>query len=123
VAFDGIVACSDVFAMSAVQALAERGLRVPADCAIVGYDDIPLASLTTPPLTTVRQNCRDGARLLVANLMRAIARERPSSTVLPTELIVRASSQRERYGLGSDVTVKPAQTTSRAPRPARISRV
>jgi DNA-binding LacI/PurR family transcriptional regulator len=97
VAFDGIVACSDVFAMSAVQALAERGLRVPADCAVVGYDDIPLASLTTPPLTTVRQNCRDGAKLLVDNLMRAIARERPSSAVLPTEIVVRASSQRERY--------------------------
>jgi DNA-binding LacI/PurR family transcriptional regulator len=121
VAFDGIVACSDVFAMSAVQALAERGLRVPADCAVVGYDDIAFASLTTPPLTTIRQNCRDGAKLLVDNLMRAIAREQPSSAVLPTELVARASSRRQR--VGSDVTVKPAQMTSRAPRPARISRV
>ena len=111
VAFDGIVACSDVFAMSAVQALSERGRRVPADCAVVGYDDIPFASLTTPPLTTVRQNCRDGAKLLVDNLMRAIAREQPSSTVLPTEVVVRASSRRQRAG--SDVIVKPAQTTSR----------
>jgi DNA-binding LacI/PurR family transcriptional regulator len=121
VAFDGVVACSDVFAMSAVQALAERGLRVPADCAVVGYDDIAFASLTTPPLTTIRQNCRVGAKLLVDDLMRAIAREQPSSAVLPTELVVRASSRRQR--VGSDVTVKPAQTTSRAPRPARISRV
>ena len=97
VAFDGVVACSDVFAMSAVQALVERGIRVPADCAVVGYDDIPFASLITPPLTTVRQNCREGAKLLVDSLMRAINRERPSSAVLATELIVRASSQRERY--------------------------
>ena len=97
VEFDGIVACSDVFAMGAVQALVERGRRVPADCAVVGYDDIPFASLTTPPLTTVRQNCREGAKQLVDNLMRAINRERPSSAVLPTELVVRASSQRERY--------------------------
>ena len=97
IAFDGVVACSDLFAMSAVQALVERGRRVPADCAVVGYDDIPFAALTTPPLTTVRQNCREGAKQLVDNLMRAINRERPSSTVLSTELIVRASSQRERY--------------------------
>jgi DNA-binding LacI/PurR family transcriptional regulator len=121
VALDGVVACSDVFAMSAMQALAERGIRVPADCAVVGYDDIPLASLTTPPLTTVRQNCRDGAKALVDNLMRAIDREQPASTVLPTEIVVRASSKR--YRAGSDVIVKPAQTTSRAPSPARISRV
>ena len=97
VAFDGVVACSDLFAMSAVQALVERGRRVPADCAVVGYDDIPFASLTTPPLTTVRQNCHDGAKQLVANLMRAINRERPASAVLLTEIVVRASSQRERY--------------------------
>jgi DNA-binding LacI/PurR family transcriptional regulator len=96
-AFDGVVACSDVFAMSAVQALLERGRRVPADCAVVGYDDIPFASLVTPPLTTVRQNCREGARQLVDNLMRAIGGERPSSAVLPTQIVVRASSQRERY--------------------------
>jgi DNA-binding LacI/PurR family transcriptional regulator len=115
VAFDGIVACSDVFAMSAVQALAEHGLRVPADCAIVGYDDISLASLTTPPLTTVRQNCRDGATLLVANLMRAIARERPSSTVLPTELVVRASSQRERYLQLPSIHAKRSSVTRSQP--------
>jgi DNA-binding LacI/PurR family transcriptional regulator len=97
VEFDGVVACSDVFAMSAMQALVERGLRVPVDCAVVGYDDIPFASLVTPPLTTVRQNCRQGAKLLVEKLMRAIDRERPSSAVLATEIVVRASSQRERY--------------------------
>jgi len=95
--FDGIVACSDAFAISAVQALVERGLRVPADCAVVGYDDIPFASLTTPPLTTVRQNCREGAKQLVDTLMRVVNRERPASVVLPTDIVVRASSQRERY--------------------------
>jgi DNA-binding LacI/PurR family transcriptional regulator len=94
---DGIVACSDVFAMSAMRALLEKGLEVPADVAIVGFDDIPIAALTTPPLTTIRQNCQAGARLLVEKLMRAIRKERNESVVIPTELVVRASSLREHY--------------------------
>jgi DNA-binding LacI/PurR family transcriptional regulator len=94
---DGIVACSDVFAMSAIRALLEKGREVPADVAIVGFDDIPFAALTTPPLTTIRQNCHAGARLLVEKLMRAMRKERNESVVIPTELVVRASSLREHY--------------------------
>jgi DNA-binding LacI/PurR family transcriptional regulator len=97
VAFDGIVACSDVFAMSAMRALIERGRKVPADVAIVGFDDIPFAAYTTPPLTTIRQNCQTGARLLVEKLIRAIRHEPNESVVIPTELVVRASSLREHY--------------------------
>ncbi len=97
VELDGVAACSDVFAMGAMRALAERGRKVPADVAVVGFDDIPFAAYTTPPLTTVRQNCQAGARLLVEKLMRAIDRERNESAVIPTELVVRASSLREPY--------------------------
>ena len=97
VEFDGVVACSDVFAMSAMRALIERGRKIPADVALVGFDDIPFAALTTPPLTTVRQNCHVGARLLVEKLMRAIRHEPNESAVIPTELIVRSSSLREHY--------------------------
>jgi DNA-binding LacI/PurR family transcriptional regulator len=94
---DAVVACSDVFAMSAMRALLERGRKVPADVAIVGFDDIPFAAFTTPPLTTIRQNCHLGARLLVEKLMRAIRHEHNESVVIPTELVVRASSLREHY--------------------------
>ena len=94
---DGVVACSDVFAMSAMHALVERGRKVPADVAVVGYDDIPFAAYTTPPLTTIRQNCHRGARLLVDKLMRAIRHEPTESAVIPTELVIRASSLREHY--------------------------
>lgn len=95
--FDGVVACSDVFAMSAMRALIERGRKIPADVALVGFDDIPFAAYTTPPLTTIRQNCHAGARLLVEKLMRAIRHEPNESIVIPTELVVRASSLREHY--------------------------
>jgi DNA-binding LacI/PurR family transcriptional regulator len=121
VAFDGVVACSDVFAMSAMQALVERGLRVPADCAVVGYDDIPFASLVTPALTTMRQNCREGAKLLVDNLMRAIDRDRPVSAVLEAELVVRASSQRERYRQLPSIRAKRVSSVTSS-RPGRRGR-
>jgi DNA-binding LacI/PurR family transcriptional regulator len=97
VGFDGVVACSDVFAMSAMRALYEHDRKVPADVAIVGFDDIPLARYTSPPLTTIRQDCRQGARLLVDGLLRAIRHQPTSSVVIPAELVVRASSLREQH--------------------------
>lgn len=97
VEFDGVVACSDVFAMSAMRALVERGRRIPADVAITGFDDIPFAAYTSPPLTTIRQNCHVGARLLVEKLMSAIRGEPNESAVIPTELVVRGSSLREHF--------------------------
>ncbi len=112
VELDGIVACSDVFAMSAMRALTERGRKVPADVAIVGYDDIAFAAYTTPPLTTIRQNCAAGARLLVDKLMHLIRHEPTESAVIPTELVVRTSSLREHFralpALRGEATRKPA---------------
>jgi DNA-binding LacI/PurR family transcriptional regulator len=120
VQFDGVVACSDVFAMSAMRALIERGRKVPADVAIVGFDDIPFAAYTSPPLTTVRQNCHVGARLLVDKLMRAIRHESNESVVVPTELVVRASSLREHYrALPAIGTAKPASSAATRGRKAR----
>lgn len=89
---DGVVAASDVIAMSAMQALAERGLRVPEDVSVVGYDDVPLARLTTPPLTTVRQDVERGGRLLVDLLLRRIAGEPVESVELEPELVIRGSA-------------------------------
>jgi len=118
---DGIVACSDVFAMSAMRALLEKGRQVPADVAIVGFDDIPFAALTTPPLTTIRQNCHTGARLLVEKLMRAIRKERNESVVIPTELVVRASSLREHYrALPTIRSTKPAAAAAERGRKVKI---
>jgi DNA-binding LacI/PurR family transcriptional regulator len=95
--FDGIVACSDVFAINAMRALAERDRKVPEDVAITGFDDIPFAAFTTPPLTTIRQDYQAGARLLVENLLRQVRGERAGTVVIPALLVVRGSSLRENY--------------------------
>ena len=113
---DGVVACSDVFAMSAMRALQERGHKVPADVAVIGFDDISFAAFTMPPLTTIRQNCQAGARLLVENLLRARRHEHCESVMLPTELVVRASSLRAHYrALPSIHATKPSSAAALTP--------
>ena len=95
--FDGIFACSDVLAMSAMRALTERGRKVPSDVAIVGFDDVPLAAYTTPPLTTIRQDYATGARMLVERILQPRSASSNLAAVLPTELVVRASSLKEHH--------------------------
>ncbi len=90
---DGIVAASDVVAMAAIRALGERGLRVPDDVAVVGYDDVPLATHTAPPLTTIRQPIEEGAALMVDLLFRRLAGEDAGSVVLPPTLVVRGTTR------------------------------
>jgi DNA-binding LacI/PurR family transcriptional regulator len=92
VGFDGIFACSDLLAMSAIGTLGEIGRRVPEDVAVVGYDDVVLAAHYHPAITTVRQSIDAGGRALVAALLSFLDKVRPASKVLPTELVVRASA-------------------------------
>jgi DNA-binding LacI/PurR family transcriptional regulator len=65
---------------------------VPRDVAVVGFDGIAMAGHTNPPLTTVRQNLEQGAKLLVDLVFRRIAGEKTASVVMPTQLVVRESS-------------------------------
>lgn len=89
---DGIFAASDLIALTAIQVLATRGLSVPGDVKVVGYDDLYLAQTSVPPLTTVRQNIAAGASHLVGSLMQRIAGEATGSVILNPELIVRGTS-------------------------------
>ncbi|MDX5985180.1 LacI family DNA-binding transcriptional regulator [Sphingomonas echinoides] len=89
---DAIFAASDVVAMSALRALRERGLSVPQDVAVVGYDDVTLAAHTAPALTTIRQDLVVGAKALIEILFRRIAGEPAQSLQLDPQLIVRGSS-------------------------------
>jgi DNA-binding LacI/PurR family transcriptional regulator len=92
VAYDAIFACSDLLAMTAINALRGMGRDVPRDLGVVGYDDIALANYYHPPLTTVRQPIRAAGEALVAALLELIEGRPAPSSQLPTELIVRATA-------------------------------
>jgi len=94
-----VFAGNDLMAIGIVRALRECGLRIPEDVAIVGYDDIPLATHHQPQLTTVKQPVYRMGRMAAHQLLLAI-KETPGAvtgqrTVLPVELLVRASTRSE----------------------------
>lgn len=89
--FDAVVAASDVLAISAMHALQARGLAIPGDVAIVGYDNIGQSAMTNPPLTTVDQHIKLGGERMVELLLRKIAGKTATSELLPTTLVVRGS--------------------------------
>jgi LacI family transcriptional regulator len=92
--FDAVFAHNDLSANGAMGALLEAGCRIPQDVAVVGFDDIPLAGHTQPPLSTVHQPLREmgeaAARTLLAHFEGTPLPIRP--TVLPTSFITRAST-------------------------------
>jgi DNA-binding LacI/PurR family transcriptional regulator len=90
-AFDAVFAASDLLAIGAMRALADAGRRVPEDVAVVGFDDIPMASFVRPALSTVMQDTRLAGERLVASLLAQIAGEPVVSEVLPPKLVVRRS--------------------------------
>jgi DNA-binding LacI/PurR family transcriptional regulator len=91
--FSAIFIQNDEMAIGAMRALRERGLRVPGDISIVGYDDIAVAEYLDPPLTTVRQPMREVGALATRLLIEAIEEPdaAPREVRLQTELISRAS--------------------------------
>jgi beta-galactosidase len=89
---DAVFATSDELAIGAMEAARERGLRVPEDLAVVGFGDIHAASCTTPALTTVRVPAADQALALARLLLSRLDGRHTSSVVLPTRLVVRAST-------------------------------
>lgn len=99
---DAIVAANDQMAIGALEAIRERGLDAPQDVAIVGYDDIGLARVMEPRLTSVRADLVEVGRLAAERLIALIAGNEPQPTQreLPTTVVVRASCgcQPERSG-------------------------
>ncbi|NJP49743.1 LacI family transcriptional regulator [Streptomyces sp. SBST2-5] len=89
---DAVFAANDLTAAGALRALREHGRRVPDDVAVVGFDDMPpIAEQTEPALTTVRQDIEEMGRLMARLLLRGLA-QAPSSVILPTTLVRRASA-------------------------------
>ena len=86
-----IFTASDLIAIGVIRAVQAAGLRVPEDVAVVGFDDIPMASFCTPPLTTIQQNTTLAGEMLVVNLLKLIAQESISQTEIEPKMIVRRS--------------------------------
>ena len=91
VEFDAIFAASDVAAIGAMHALQHAGRTIP-ETAVVGFDDIPAASLASPPLTTITQSARQAAEALIDTLVESIETGSAGNRVLPVRLTVRESS-------------------------------
>ncbi|EGM70042.1 LacI family DNA-binding transcriptional regulator [Shewanella sp. HN-41] len=89
--FDAIFAASDLIAIGAIRALKEKGIAVPEQVAVVGYDDIPVASFANPPLTTIKQNTQLAGEILVESVLKLIRGIEVSPQLIPTTLVVRSS--------------------------------
>lgn len=141
---DAVVAANDQMAIGVLQALSAAGVRVPADVAVVGFDDIYPGCLSDPPLTTVHQSMRTLGERACMRLMDRIVKPglRPRAEVLPVELVLRAScgcppgtavrqavkpvGASRRGGTGNATAARPdaarAARSSRAARPRRVPR-
>ena len=89
---DAVFGTSDLIAIGAMRALLARGIEVPREISVVGFDDIPLAGIVSPSLTTVAQDTRRAGMLLVETLISQIEGKAVPSITLPTRLVVRQSS-------------------------------
>ena len=90
-----IFALNNVTSLCVLQILRQRGIRVPREVAVVGFDDFEFASLLSVPLTAIRQPAeelgRSGTRLLFEMIGASVRTQEPARIVLPTELVVRNS--------------------------------
>ncbi|HEX9044562.1 MAG TPA: LacI family DNA-binding transcriptional regulator [Candidatus Limnocylindrales bacterium] len=90
--FSAICCTNDLLALGALARLAELGIRVPEDVSVAGFDDISVAALTNPPLSTVRVPLRELGRRGFAAVERILGGAAPGHVTLPTEVILREST-------------------------------
>lgn len=88
-----IIAMSDIIAVGVMKAAIDAGLKIPDDLSVVGFDDIPLASIVSPGLTTIAQPLAKKGKIAADLLTQLIeGKAKPVHHCLPTHLIVRESS-------------------------------
>jgi LacI family transcriptional regulator len=93
--FTALFAANDLMAAGAIRELADRGISVPRDMSVIGFDDAPLAQMVSPALTTMRQPLQEMATAAVSQLLRRISNSdgvAPTRQVLPTTLVVRGTT-------------------------------
>jgi LacI family transcriptional regulator len=121
---EAIICANDQMAIGMVRTLIAHGIKVPADVAVVGFDDIFPASLTDPPLTTVHQPMRKIGERGCDRLLERIADPtlRPRVELLPTELVLRSSCGCPRGTVTrrqvATITRKKGTNTAKLPCPA-----
>jgi LacI family transcriptional regulator len=121
---DAIVCGNDQMAIGAMRELQAQGVRVPADVAVVGFDDIYPGMLLTPTLTTVRQPMRQLGERACTRLLERIADPTLPHRVdlLPTELVVRESCGCPSSLVPTEATATPgAEATGSVPEPRKVN--
>jgi DNA-binding LacI/PurR family transcriptional regulator len=97
--FTALMAYDDVTALGALRALKKKGLRVPEDCSVIGFDDVAQASLSAPSLTTVRQPMEAMGSMsvgIILDAIKALSQQQDIPVVrrkIPAELLVRESTR------------------------------
>jgi LacI family transcriptional regulator len=91
-AFTAVCCANDLLALGALGRLAELGIEVPGRVSVAGFDDVSVAAMTAPSLSTVRLPLREMGRRGFAHAGRLLAGESPAREVLPTELVMRDST-------------------------------
>jgi DNA-binding LacI/PurR family transcriptional regulator len=89
-----IICLNDRMAMGAIQAARHLGRRVPDDLTVLGYDNLPVTTASSPTLTTIEQQAPELGRIAATMLFEVLGGKQPDSVTLPTTLIARESSAR-----------------------------
>lgn len=92
--FSAVFCANDQMAHGVYLGLSQRGLRVPEDVSVVGFDDLVASSYMLPPLTTIRQSVLDLGQWSARAVLQMVNGERPRISLPPVELIVRKSTRR-----------------------------
>ncbi|MFT6897051.1 MAG: DNA-binding LacI/PurR family transcriptional regulator [Paraglaciecola sp.] len=88
---DAIVCASDLIAIGVLRALRDHDIAIPSQIAVVGYDNIPVATFANPALTTVKQDTKLAGEILVNSLLKLIAGEKVDHYLMPVDLVIRQS--------------------------------
>ncbi len=92
--FTAVFTANDLTAYGARLCMYRKGIRVPEDISLIGFDDLPGSEYTTPPLTTIRQPLYDMGRIATKALLRLIEGQAASEEMPPLQLVVRETTRR-----------------------------
>jgi len=109
-----VLAYNDALAIGVIKGLKQLGVAVPDDVSVVGFDNVLLADIVDPGLTTVAAPMRKAGALGVGNVLAlaAGAKTHGETLVLPVKLVVRASTGPPRSGQRSRNSISPARGTT-----------